>query len=172
MKEEAKPPRSEVTGISLRLSHPQPRELGEMLRGWGHSVGHEWRAGDPRVTRKGKTVEGVQPTSYAYTNLVRRVPDTLSAALKRIIDELQPIESELQAFTSDGGRAELFVHWHFNDNSGDTLDWRLLQKLSESRLDLALDIYPDADWLEGIVVDTNDETPGTQNGKGRSHAQT
>lgn len=169
MKEEAEPPRSEVTGISLRLWHPQPRELGEMLRGWGHSVGHEWRAGDPRLTPKGKAPGGVRPTSYAYTTLVLRVPDTLGAVLKRIVDELEPIKSELQAFTNDGGHAELFVHWHFHDNSGDTLDWQLLQKLSESRLDLALDIYPDADWLEGVIADTADAATG--NGKGSSNGE-
>ena len=150
MIEDAEPSRYEVTGISLRLRHPQPRDLGEILRRWGYEVDREWRAGEPHQAPGGRPLEGVRPDSYAYIRLALQASGTLSAALDLILDELQSVGPELQAFAEDGGSAELFVHWCFNANSGDTLDWQLLQRLSESRLDLALDIYPERE-REGTV---------------------
>lgn len=89
-------------------------------------------------------MKGVWPDSYAYAELVLGAAGSLSDLLARILDDLRPVKAALQAFADEGGSAELFVSWHFIANSGDTLDWQLMQQLSECRLGLALDIYPEA----------------------------
>jgi hypothetical protein len=135
-------------------------------------VGREWQAGEPCLTPKGTPLEGVRPDSYAYAKL-DAPSGVLSDMLTRIVDDLQAAKPDLEAFATGGGSAELFVHWHFNNNTGDTLDWTLLQGLSECRIDLALDIYPDGDWLEGIDLSPADDihlAPGG-NGKGRSNGE-
>jgi hypothetical protein len=156
------PPNSEVTGISLRLRHSERRDLGTLLEGWGYDVGRAWQAGDPRVTPKGAPLEGTWSDSYAYAKLRSPACRTLSAGLSAILEDLGPLKSDLQAFAYGGGRAELFVGWHFYNNSGDTLDWELLQRISEHRIDLALDIYPDRDWLEGVDLEDAVEDPASE----------
>ena len=128
MKEEAAPSRYEVTGISLRLRHSERRDLGALLKGWGYEVGRAWRAGDPRMTPKGAPLGGSWPESYAYARLRLPISGTLSAGLSAILDDLGPVKLDLQTFAQGGGRAELFVGWLFYNNSGDTLDWGLLQR--------------------------------------------
>ena len=142
MKDEAEPPRSEVAAISLRLRHAEARNLGEMLRQWGHEPGHAWQAGEPCRAPNGRPLPGTNRDSYAYARLTLPPSGSLSATLRHILATLGPIQTELAAFVHEGGRAELFTAWHFNANSGDTLDWTLMQRLAEYRLNLALDIYP------------------------------
>jgi hypothetical protein len=91
--------------------------------------------------------------------------------LEAILDRLSHCRDGLQRFADDGGTAELFVHWHFMANSGETLAAQLLGRLSEYRLDLALDIYPDRDWLEDLEPILADEPAAgvATKGNGGSH---
>jgi len=50
----------------------------------------------------------------------------------------------LRDFSASGGNAEFFIGWFFPEgNSGDVLDWRLLQPITDMRIALSFDIYAD-----------------------------
>jgi hypothetical protein len=132
-----------ISGISLRLRHPS-RDVGALLEQWGFEVGRSWVAGTPRATPAGTPLGGLWPESYAYSCLPVD-GTTLAHRLRRILKALEPVAADMAAFVESGGIAELFVGWHFERNSGDMLDWELMRGLSECRLSLSLDIYPDAE---------------------------
>lgn len=142
MSDDADPPRYEIAGLSLRLRHPDARDLDALLRRWSLDPTRSWRAGEARATPKGNLLGGIHRESYAATRLPLSDSSTLADALAAIMSTLAPLKPELAAFTDDGGKIELFVSWFFEANGGDTLDWRLLAALAECQIDLALDIYP------------------------------
>ena len=132
-----------ISGISLRLHHPD-RDVGPLLQKWGFEVGRAWVAGQPRTTPAGTPLEGVWPDSYAYARLPAE-GTTLAHRLRLILTLVEPVSPELVAFVESGGAAELFVGWHFERNSGDMLDWKLMRRLADCRLSLSLDIYPESE---------------------------
>ena len=132
-----------ISAISLRLRHPQ-RNVGSLLEGWGLDPRRSWVAREKRTSPEGAPLAGVWPDSYAFARLPSEGA-TLSQCLNRALGILEPFSNELAAFVQAGGRAELFVGWHFDANSGDTLDSSLLRRLSNSQLDLSLDVYPEAE---------------------------
>jgi hypothetical protein len=113
-----------------------------MLRRWGFQAGRECRAGEPRQTPKDKPLPGVERESYAYARLALPEIGTFAGAIGAILDRLEPFRPELRSFVDEGGRAELFVSWSFETNSGGTVAWALAQRLADFRLNLALDVYP------------------------------
>ena len=133
-----------VSGVSLRLRHARD-DVGALLERWELDVGRSWIAGTPRTTPKGGPLQGKWPDSYAYSRLDIRGAETLVECLRCVIEQLQPLSQELNAFVEGGGRAELFVHWHLERNSGAELDRHLLRKLVDLGLDLSLDIYPEVE---------------------------
>ncbi len=135
------PEQYNVSSISLRLRHPNAN-VGELLKKWGFSVGRAWVAGDKRTTGRGKPLDGIWPDSYAYADLEFPEGLRLSASLSHVIEGLAEVRSEIATFVEEGGYAELFVGWIFEGNSGDQLDWKLLDSLANIRLALSLDIYP------------------------------
>ena len=132
-----------ISGISLRLRHPD-RDVGALLGNWGFEVGRSWVAGTPRTTPDGVALGGFWPDSYAYSRFPTE-GTTLAHRLRLILKTLDPIADEMAAFVESGGSAELFVGWHFERNSGDLLDWELMRRLSDCRLSLSLDIYPETE---------------------------
>jgi hypothetical protein len=130
-----------ISGISLRLRHPD-RDVGLLLETWGFEVGRSWVGGEPCTTPTGTPLKGIWPESYAYSRLPAE-GTTLAHRLRLILKTVEPLADQLVAFVEAGGRAELFVGWHFERNSGDTLDWELMRRLGDCRLSLSLDIYPD-----------------------------
>ena len=132
-----------ISGISLRLWHAK-EDVGLLLERWGLDVGRSWRAGEPRSTPSGNPLGGVWPDSYAYARLPAE-GETLKQRLRSALQLIEPFANEIAAFADSGGRCELFVGWHFENNSGDVLGWKLLGKLSDFRLDLSLDIYPEVE---------------------------
>jgi hypothetical protein len=147
----------------LRVSHPEARDLGTLLHGWGFEVRRKWQTGDPRQTPKGDALEGVRTSSYAYVEVELPARGDVAEALGLILDRLERAKAEAQEFANDGGRVELFVQWHFDGNSGGTFDWQLLQRLSDHRIDLSLDIYPEGEWLTS--------EPEEELAKGRSNGE-
>jgi hypothetical protein len=69
----------------------------------------------------------------------------LAAGISAVVDRLAPNSRFLVDFVDSGGKSGLFVGWFLKTgNSGDILDWRLLARLAELRLNLELDVY--ANW--------------------------
>jgi hypothetical protein len=69
---------------------------------------------------------------------------------------LEPHRNVLEEVWSTGGRLDFFVGWFLDEDTGDALDWRILEKMSQLRIELQLNIYaPDAssfNKLEGAVL--------------------
>jgi hypothetical protein len=141
VKEDADPSRYRLK-VSLRLWHKEPRNLGDMLRGWGLEVGPDWRAGEIGLAPNGKPMPGLRSRSYASAKLALPSSGTLENAISLVLDGLEAARSELRAFVDEGGTAELFVFWDLEANSGGTVGWKLAQRLADFRLNLALDVYP------------------------------
>jgi hypothetical protein len=110
----------------------------------GLAVGRSWLAGAARETPTGSPLPGVYRESYAYGDLQQHSSDALSDQLDQALGFIEGQAQILDAFLDRAGRAELFIGWHFERNSGDVLDWTLLRRIADLRLSLILDIYPPA----------------------------
>jgi hypothetical protein len=89
-------------------------------------------------------LEGVQRESYWTANVAHGSSQDfdLAGVLEACIDKLNPHREFLLDFSASGGSAEFFIGWFFPEgNSGDVLDWRLLQRLADIRITLSFDIY-------------------------------
>lgn len=129
--------------ITLRIRHPslEFRNITKALSvrpTWG------WTAGDPRVTPVGTPCPGGgrRKITYWYRSLpiTRKAP--LNKTLKSLVHRFSRHKKFFARMRREGGSVEFFVFWHFERNSGDTLDQEVLKGLSDLQIDLALDLYP------------------------------
>ena len=130
---------------SLRLRHPawDPMEATTTLK---LAPSRSWRAGDARKSPKGDILNGFREASYWTTNLSKgnskqiKLRDALANAVA--VTQLDPHTKFFVDFAACGGKSEFFIFWFFDEgNSGDVLDWRLLERLARLRMDLSFDIY-------------------------------
>jgi hypothetical protein len=142
--------RDRVSKISLRLWDAK-RDVGALLGSCGLNPLRSCIAGEPRTSPRGAVLEGVWDKSYAFVRLPFPDGSTLKESLEHVLDGIEPFSDQIVGFVDSGGEAELFVGWHFDDNSGETVGWRLSRRLADYRLNLSLDIYPERDWLEEII---------------------
>ncbi len=128
--------------ISLRVWHPSmdPARISATL---GLSPSRLWRAGEPRSTPTGRLLKGERAETYWYAQISAGTEaDTeLGAAISKAIDRLMPNKAFFHQIRAEGGKAEFFIGWFFEGQSGDTFDCDLLGRLSDIKIDLALDIY-------------------------------
>lgn len=102
-----------------------------------------WRAGEPRVTRKGLALPGTNAESFwtGPTEIGAWPPTALACgiygALKRISDKRE----FLRQIRAEGGKAEFFIGWFFDEQSGDVLPATLLSKAADLGIDLSFDVY-------------------------------
>ncbi len=47
----------------------------------------------------------------------------------------------LQELSSEGGRVTFYIGWFCDEHTGDTLPWKLLEEMSDLRIDLEFNIY-------------------------------
>ena len=129
--------------ISLRVFHPKmdPAEISAALQ---LTPGVSWKAGDPLVTPKGTPLKGLRKDSYWTCNVLKGAwpGKDLARAFSELVAELSSRKSFFHRMRAEGGRAELFVGWFLEGNSGDVFDADLLSALGDLGLNLSLDIYP------------------------------
>lgn len=136
--------------ISLRIFHPSidPERITAVL---GISPTHSFMAGARRITPKGKELPGHNKQSFwLYRFAERSVGDigTLSELIQEMNQNLMPMQEFLNSLRDDGGRAEYFVGWFTDFNSGEVLGWSILEQCSRLKLDLSLDVYGNRDPSE------------------------
>ena len=127
--------------IGLRLRHPafDPRQITEAL---GIKPKRAWKAGELRKTPKGTPLTGVYPDSYWYAQIaVGRWPLELNEAIYVTLQKLIPNRSFFHDIRADGGVAELFIGWFFENQSGDVLAHQCLALAGDLKIDLSFDIY-------------------------------
>jgi len=128
--------------ISLRVRHPYiaPEEITEAL---GIDPKRSWKAGEPRSTPKGTALAGSNRDTYWTAEVAAdRWPLHLSTAVHDTLGKLVAHRSFLHRIRAEGGTAELFIGWFFENQSGDVLSHECLALAGDLRIDLSFDIYP------------------------------
>lgn len=127
--------------FSLRLRHPSmaPEDISAAL---GMEARFQWKAGDRRITPKGRSLDGTFESTYWCSPAFEAQGLDLADALSSHLRALESHQEFLVDFASTGGSIEYFVAW-FSDglNTGLTLNWELLKRLSALKVDLGLDVY-------------------------------
>jgi hypothetical protein len=136
--------------ISLRIVHPSidPERITEVL---GISPTRSFMAGSRRVTPRGKELPGHHKESFwLYRFAEKSVGDvgTLSVLIQEMNHRLMPMQDFLISLRDGGGRAEYFVGWFTDFNSGEVFDWTILEQCSRLKIDLSLDVYGNRDLPE------------------------
>ncbi|AGG89781.1 DUF4279 domain-containing protein [Rhodanobacter denitrificans] len=126
--------------ISLRFfgSSFDPSDLSTEL---GIKPTRMWKAGERRTTPKGRELEGIYDESYCTFNIERHGEENLSETLERALASFGQYKDIFHRICIEGGRIEFFIGWFSVGNSGDTLPYKLMSKLAELEIDLALDVY-------------------------------
>jgi Domain of unknown function (DUF4279) len=131
--------------ISLRVEHPSadPAEITSAL---GLTPSRTWRAGEPRSTAKGAPRPGENAESFWTATLAEgRWPEkALPDIISDLLDQLAARKDFFHRIRSEGGKAEFFVGWFFDGQSGDVFGCDLLARMADLKIDLSLDIYPPA----------------------------
>jgi Domain of unknown function (DUF4279) len=129
--------------ISLRITHPSldPSEITGALH---LDPDRTWKVGDPRATTKGAPLKGVYSETFWTKTFVEGeyLDKELEAAVGEIVDQLVPHRPFFQRIRSEDGKAEFFVGWFFNRQSGGTFDCDLMTRMADLKIDLSFDVYP------------------------------
>jgi hypothetical protein len=128
--------------ISLRIRHPSidPEEITEAL---GIEPERSWKVGEPRQTPAGRLLTDSNPDTYWTANIVAgRWPTNINEAILGSLKRLVCFRSFLHRIRIEGGTAELFVGWFFENQSGDVLTHPCLALAGDLQIDLSFDIYP------------------------------
>lgn len=135
--------------ISFPIKHPamDPDEITSNLDLQPDGC---WKAGAPRTTPHGRSLGGVRRETYWFARMGEGTmpPSSLSETLDTALDRLLPHRIFLAKIVADGGCLEFFVGWFFASQGGETFPYRLMAKMSDLHIDLALDNYCDLEHPE------------------------
>lgn len=133
--------------VSLRVVHPE-LDLDCITKELGLAPRHVWKAGDHKQTPTGAALGGKRCESYWSHRFEHPDGMVLSDFLEILAIRLLVHGDFLRSIASQGGSLFLFIGWFSGDNSGDRFSPDLLQKLSELRIGLSLDVYGNSDRSE------------------------
>ena len=129
--------------ISLRLEHPSanPADFTSAL---GLTPSRCWLVGEPRSTAKGRPMKGTYAESFWTVTLAEgQWPEmALPAVISDLLDQLAARKDFFRQLRAEGGKAEFFVGWFFDGQSGDVFSCDLLARMADLKIDLSLDVYP------------------------------
>lgn len=126
--------------ISLRIttSNIDPVDISTRLK---LIPEFQHKKGEQRKTPKGELLKGVYENSYCCFAYNRVDDEELHSMLDRIVTGLMSHSDLFDKISVNGGHAEFFIGWYSPGNTGDLLNHELLNKLSQLKIDLALDVY-------------------------------
>jgi hypothetical protein len=132
--------------LSLRVRHPaiEPTEITQAL---GIEPQHTWKAGEPRRSPGGDSLEGTYRESYWIGQLMNE-PQlssdlvSLERALRQTLAQLRRSHPFLEGINTDGGVAELHVSIFARENFRLDLSAESLALLSKLGLAVAIDVHP------------------------------
>jgi len=128
------------TNLALRLCHPT-RDLLPVCTAIGLVPRRAWKKGDERQSPTGRNLGGVRDSSYCVADLGETSRGPLSKKIEAALTRLEPYQEILEEMSSTGGRVSFFVGWFLDEDTGDTLDWPILQKMSQLRIALEMNVY-------------------------------
>ena len=130
--------------ISLRIMHPD-RDLAEVCAKLGRVPRPIWKAGDQRRTPKGTALPGTRESSYCAIGFDEASDLDLSAHLDVIVGSLMPHRPALNELCASGGKISLYISLFPAQNSGETIDASIVEKLADLKISIDLDVYPPVD---------------------------
>ena len=128
------------TSLSLRMHHPT-RDLAAVCIALGLLPKIAWTKGDERQSPKGTKLGGVRDGSYCIAEIGETSREPLSSKMEAALARLEPHREILEEVWSTGGRLDFSVGWFLDEHTGETLDWPLLLRMSQLRIELQLNLY-------------------------------
>ena len=127
--------------IGLKQHHPakDPAALTEVF-GW--SVKPAWVAGAPRRGVDGRSLEGVNRSSYAAVGFRRPRGTGVPDAIGQLLSVLEQQRRAVRRWVRSGGRVELWVSLYVVAPGGDTLPSDSLRRCAALGVDLCLLVSP------------------------------
>jgi hypothetical protein len=128
--------------ISLRVRHPaiNPEQISEVL---AINPKRSWKAGEPRQSPKGAPLAGFNRDTFWTAEIAAgRWPLNVNEAIHETLKRLVRHRSFLHHLREEGGGAELFIGWFFENQSGDVLTHQCLALAGDLQIDLSFDVYP------------------------------
>jgi hypothetical protein len=129
-------------GVRILIKHPNinPTKITETL-GLLPNLFHV--AGTPRMTPKGKLLDGVHKLStwscwYDVTRNRLFFRDVV-----KLIDKFEAHRDFLHEIVDGGGSIDLIVNLPGDINIGDSFRWQDMARLSTLRIDLGIEVFPD-----------------------------
>jgi len=102
-----------------------------------HNVGH------PRITPKGKFLEGNWRKTYCVYDVMRHVPGWFTDGLEQCIGSFESLAPVFDEFSSEGAVLEFYV-WIYPNEDGDlgfVLDADLARRIGDLKFILSVEIY-------------------------------
>lgn len=126
--------------VSLRVVHPTKSHLS-IVQSMGLSAEFSHSVGEPRVTPKGRPLDGHYKSTYCSFVLIEKKAGDFSKNIEPILDSLRPKKDFLDEVLREGGKAELFVGVFSDGATGFVLRADDIKLLSAFSLDLAVEVY-------------------------------
>jgi hypothetical protein len=126
--------------LSLHLHRPT-HDLAVVCAALGLAPQHIWKAADERRTPTGTKIGGFRDSSYCSIEFGVRSREPLSERFDAALVLLRPHRAILRELSSGGGRAAFYIGWFCDEHTGDALPWKILEEMSDLRIDLELNLY-------------------------------
>lgn len=131
--------------VSLRIFHPKidPAEMSQVL---GLDAAATGKMGDPRVTPKGRALNGVWNENFwkyqphGDCNMSSETQH-LESYLDDLTSMLTPHKTFFARVVETGGHVEYFIGLFSESSIGSVLCASLLGEIADLRIDLSFDIY-------------------------------
>ena len=126
--------------LSLHIKHPT-RDLASVCSALGFKPTNIWKKGDERRTPKGNKIGGLRENSYCSIGLGQSPRDPFPKQIEAVLTLLQPHRSMLRRLSSSGGTISFYVGWFCDEDTGETLNAQILERMAHLGIALELNIY-------------------------------
>lgn len=103
------------------------------------------RFGEPRMTPKGTQLEGDWEDSAWSCRFEYEDKRAFFESVDRLIVELEPHHEFLSHLVLDGGNICLIVNLPGERNIGDVLNWKLMERITNLKIDIGIEVFPSID---------------------------
>lgn len=130
--------------IHLRIDHPS-RSAKEILEQLTIVPEIIYSVGEPRTNPKGLVLGGVyHQTSLAFETTGKEY-DSIEVCIKDQLQMIHGNEHVIKDIVTSGGNAMFYISIFCKENAGFTIAPDLMAELTENKISLGFDIYPEID---------------------------
>jgi hypothetical protein len=130
--------------VILLIVHPtiDPRRISNEL---GLKPYVSFRKGHPATAPSGHVLPHL-PLESRWNHIYKfnGPKHALATSVERLLDSLASHRSFFQRMCRQGGSTQLYVQMPGDVNNGSTFPWELLKKLSDIRIGLGIEVFPNS----------------------------